>query len=294
MGEIYKLKHTGLEVDNSIDYIKSIPNYIEELENRIDSFKNYDDSELRNLIQEKQDKGNYLTEHQDISGKAEKSELENLLKRVVLLEKKLFLQEIVLSSAGSTVKVENDIQLSEQPLELDKEIILDLQGSTITGGIFTESKGNIISGNTDSYVILAKKGADVTIMGNGSLISQEAEYSMAVWANGGVVTIKGGKFYNAGDGCDLIYASSGGKVYIYGGEFYATENSGDVPATKNKYSALNIKDSDRATSEIIVYGGKFYNFDPANNLSEGPGTNFVAPGYKSVEIESGVFEVIKE
>ena len=33
---------------------------------------------------------------------------------------------------------------------------------------------------------------------------------------------------------------------------------------------------------ISVTGGKFYRFDPANNVSEGANTNFVAAGYSSV------------
>lgn len=117
---------------------------------------------------------------------------------------------------------------------------------------------------------------------------------MAVWAQGGTVIINGGKFYNEGEGSDLIYASAGGKVYIYGGEFYPNKKQEGVDGTANPYSALNIKDIDRGISEIKVYGGKFYNFDPANNLSEGPNTNFVAEGYKSVEIEPNVWEVVKE
>jgi hypothetical protein len=79
----------------------------------------------------------------------------------------------------------------------------------------------------------------------------------------------------------LIYASAGGKVYIYDGEFHANERQEGVSGTANKHSALNVKDSDykSGVSEIVVYGGKFYGFNPENNLSEGPGTNFVAEGY---------------
>lgn len=113
---------------------------------------------------------------------------------------------------------------------------------------------------------------------------------MAVWANGGKVTIKGGKFYNNGDNSDLIYASGNSLVEIYGGEFHANENKG-ASGTKNAYPALNIKDKDRETAKIVVYGGKFFGFNPADNLSEGPATNFVADGYKSVEVEPGVWEV---
>ena len=115
---------------------------------------------------------------------------------------------------------------------------------------------------------------------------------MAIWADGGKVTINNGTFVNHGDGCDLIYASNGAEVKIYGGEFKATENTKTVPGTKNKFSALNIKDKDRGNTKISVYGGKFYGFDPANNLSEGENTNFVAEGYKSVETSEGIWEVM--
>ena len=170
---------------------------------------------------------------------------------------------------------------------------VNLNNKTITAPVFGESNGEVIKGDSDSYTFWVKKGADLTIEGNGEVIAQEALYSMAVWANGGKVTIKGGTFINHGDGCDLIYASNGGKVYIYGGEFKATERSGNVEGTKNKFSALNIKDADRAISEIVVYGGKFYGFNPSDNVSETEHTNFVASGYESVEIETDVWEVRK-
>lgn len=168
-----------------------------------------------------------------------------------------------------------------------------LNNHSIKGNIFTESNGEMIKGNTDSYAFWAKEGCDLTIKGNGIVESQDAKYSMAVWAQGGTVYIYGGKYYNHGEGSDLIYASEGGKVYIHGGEFHACPKQESVDGTNNQYSALNVKDRDRDISEIVVYGGKFYGFNPADNLSEGPGTNFVAEGYKSVEIEENVWEVVK-
>ena len=170
---------------------------------------------------------------------------------------------------------------------------LSLNNQTLMGELFTESNGQILEGNSDSYAIWVKEGGEITINGDGEVRSQDARYSIAVWAQGGEVIINGGKYYNEGEGSDLIYASAGGKVYIYGGEFYPNSMQEGVAGTANDYSALNIKDSDRATSEIVVYGGKFYNFNPADNVSEGPGTNFVAEGYESVEIEPNVWEVRK-
>lgn len=173
---------------------------------------------------------------------------------------------------------------------------IQMNNKTITAPLFTESGGNVIEGgNSDSYALWVKNGAELNIKGRGEIIAQDAKYSMAVWAQGGVVNIYGGTFYNGGDNCDLVYVSNGGKVYIYGGEFFPHgPASGDESGTKNPYTALNIKDRDRGTCELLVYGGIFHNFDPANNVSEGEGTNFVAEGYKSVEIEPNVWEVVPE
>lgn len=166
---------------------------------------------------------------------------------------------------------------------------LNLNGKTITAPIFEDKSDN----STNSYGLWVK-GGEMTINGGGEVVAQDAEYSMAVWANGGTVIINGGTFRNGGDSCDLIYASNGGRVEIYGGKFIANGRASDTtPGTKNDYPALNIKDSDRKTSSIKVFGGRFYKFDPSNNVSEGPGTNFVAPGYK-VEVEpDGNWYVVK-
>lgn len=170
---------------------------------------------------------------------------------------------------------------------------LSLNNQTLMGELFTESNGQILEGNSDSYAIWVKEGGEITINGDGEVRSQDARYSMAVWAQGGNVTINGGKFINGGEGSDLIYASAGGKVYIYGGEFHPSQKQEGVVGTADDFTALNIKDGDRATSEIVVYGGKFYNFNPANNQSEGPNTSFVAEGYESVEVKPNVWEVRK-
>lgn len=137
------------------------------------------------------------------------------------------------------------------------------------------------AGQTDSYVFWVKDGATLTIEGEGTIVSQAAKYSMAVWAQGGNVVINGGNFYNNGEGSDLIYASAGGHVTINGGKFVACLKQAGVDGTKEERSALNIKDADRNTSSITVTGGTFFHFDPANNTSEGPNTNFVAAGHTS-------------
>lgn len=191
-----------------------------------------------------------------------------------------------------------------EPITVTSELTLNLNGKKIVGplldenGIPTDDESKI----SDSYGLWVKDGGKITINGEGVIESRNAKYSMAIWANGGKVTINGGTFVNHGDGCDLIYASKGGYVEIYGGEFKATEYKGIESGTGNAHSALNIKNSDRANSDIIVYGGRFYGFDPAHNVSEpNPSeewlashpNGFVAEGYESVEVEPNVWEVRK-
>ena len=191
------------------------------------------------------------------------------------------------------VELASNIDLVDTPLIIEGDVEVNLGGNDIVGGVFTESGGNILEGSSDSYAFMAIEGSNLTISGEGNVIAQDATYSMAVWANGGTVTINGGIFKNGGDSCDLIYTSNGGRVYIYGGEFIATDKKGVEPGTNNTNSALNIRDSQRDICQILVYGGKFYKFDPGNNLSEGPGTSFLAPGYKSVQ-DGDYFVVVKE
>lgn len=195
---------------------------------------------------------------------------------------------------GGEIIMATSINLDKEPAVIKTKMFIDLNNKTITGGVFAESGGTVNEGNTDSYAFWVKEGGELIIDGDGIIKSQDAQYSMAVWAQGGKVTINGGKFINGGEGSDLIYASAGGQVIINGGEFHPSQKQEGVTGTADKYTALNIKDKDRDTSSIVVYGGKFYNFNPADNKSEGPNTNFVAKGYKSVEVEPNVWEVIKD
>lgn len=195
---------------------------------------------------------------------------------------------------GGEITLENDYEVVNSIVLSNVDTVVDLNNKAVQAGLFTEQNGSIVKGDSDSYVFWVKDGATLELNGDGIVQSQPAAYSMAVWAQGGTVTINGGTYINAGEGSDLIYASNGGKVYIYDGIFKPCEIQTGVSGTSQKYCALNIKDKDREISEIKVYGGTFYGFNPANNTSEGPNTNFVADGYESVEIEPGVWKVISK
>lgn len=149
--------------------------------------------------------------------------------------------------------------------------------------ISEDTEGNGVFMVTDSTLTLNGKGV-INGVGNN-------DWNMALWAKeNGKIVINDGYFTNEGatanvdpDHFDLIYASGNAQIEINGGEFKC-----QTPAW-----TLNVKDKDRATASIVVKGGKFHSFDPSNCASEGPNTNFVAPGYKVIE-ENGVFIVMPE
>lgn len=159
---------------------------------------------------------------------------------------------------------------------------LNLNGKNITVSEDTEGEG--VFKITDGTLTI---DGDGVINGVG-----KNDWNMALWATeNGKVVINGGTFTNEGATADndpshfdLIYASGNAQIEINGGIF-----KGQTPAW-----LLNIKDKDRATAKIVVKGGTFYGFNPANNAAEGPNTNFVAEGYKVVEETPGVFTVVKD
>ena len=189
-------------------------------------------------------------------------------------------------ASGGEISLDKDVVLTD-PLILDanedgseKVVTINLNGHTIKAPLFTENNGTFSKGSTDSYPFIVNKGT-LNIKGEGSIEAQACRYSMAVWANGGTVNIYGGTYRNAGEGSDLIYAKNGGVVNIYGGTFEACEKQPGTQGTLEKHSALNLHGSNPGT--ITVYGGRFFEFNPADNKSENPKVNFVADGYAVIK-----------
>lgn len=183
------------------------------------------------------------------------------------------------SSGGELVgslTLTSDFTLT-QPLTVPagEEATLNLNGHAITNQVE----------NTSTDVIIIEEGAKLTINGNGDVkaVSGNDGYPIVCY---GELTINDGVFTSGadanGDANACIYAKANGKITINGGEFKSADGS----------FVLNLHDGSRSTASITVKGGKFHNFDPANNASEGEGTNFVAEGYISVETSENVWEVV--
>lgn len=176
-------------------------------------------------------------------------------------------------SGGTNLTLNQDIELTAY-VPITGEGVVDMN----------LNNHNIIR-NQATALYVNSDNIEVNIKGQGEIAGAQA-----VWTKAGTTNIYEGTFRS--DSSDCIYAAGTGKVNIYGGEFFSVKNEKDF--AEPQYVCLNIKDADRKTASITVYGGIFHNFDPANNVSEGEGTNFVAPGYKSVEQSEGIFVVMPE
>ena len=162
-------------------------------------------------------------------------------------------------------------------------------GFTITADTTIVNNGEItIKEDTEGNGVFLVTNGTLTLDGKGTINGLGNNiWSIAVWVKeNGKLVINDGYFTNVGayseedsEHFDLIYAADNAQIEINGGEFKC-----ETP----KWT-LNIKNNSRETASIVVKGGKFHGFNPAE-AEEG---NFVAPGYKVVE-ENGVFTVMPE
>lgn len=153
---------------------------------------------------------------------------------------------------------------------------LDLNGHTITNG------SNNFCGNPD-YALIGIDGGNLTIKGDGKVIAKptgakDELFAVDVW--GGNLTIESGE-YVGNEHCIYVYE---GHATINGGKFSLDKPAQNVTDDLYRYT-LNLYDANgkNGTASIEVTGGEYYKFDPANNQAEGKGTDFLAPGYETVQ-----------
>lgn len=154
--------------------------------------------------------------------------------------------------------------------------------------------------NHPSAVIEVRNGGSVDISGNLTFDAKGgSQANNAIKIIKGTANIHSGYFHTVGGATkestsECIYlesgwaASSKANLNIYGGVF---ECDGDATYL------INCKDKYRSKCTIKIMGGIFVGFNPADNTAEGAHTNFVAPGYKSVETTYNgkqAWKVVKE
>lgn len=192
------------------------------------------------------------------------------------------------------VNTTEDVRLLEKAISgenavLDKDVVITKAPDTV------ESRLSIKEPTTLNLNAMIKTP---DYMGNNAknfcALIVDADTTVNANANGGIDTgINGGYGINVRKGAKLTvnggyYYGGGTAVQVQEGEltinggFFAVEAYADPNYGYN--FLLNCVDSayKNGTAKIIVKGGTFVNFNPADNKAEGAGTNFVAEGYEVV------------
>ena len=187
------------------------------------------------------------------------------------------------AQAGDTVQLIADAVVDATVVVQDKgAITLDLNGKTIsnTKEIWNEAVYN--------WSLISVRGnSDLTITGNGAVDALANDsYAIDLQDAASKCTIENGAFTG---NISAVYVFDG-SLTINGGTFDIKQMSGqgDHRFTINCYDS-NYKNG---TAQVSINGGTFNGFDPANNLAEGKGTAFTAPGYTSVANADGTYGVV--
>ena len=173
---------------------------------------------------------------------------------------------------GKIVALSKDITTNDTiVVNKNTDATLDANGKTVDNAkdIWDETTGNW-------SLVSARNKANLTITGNGNFKAKENDCFAVDVQDGSTVTIKNGTFVG---NVHAVYVLEGTAI-IEGGTYSVQQKYSD--ASKADEFVLNCYDANRAngTAKIIVKGGTFINFNPADCQAEGAHTNFVANGYK--------------
>lgn len=178
------------------------------------------------------------------------------------------------AKAGDTITLSEDVDV-QQTLVVDKKLTLDLAGHKLYN---TNDLWDKPTEQDNNWSLISVRGnGDLTITGNGVLDAKENDcYAVDLQDEATKLTIENGEFIG---NITAIYAHTGEAV-INGGKFWIRQlNANNV---QDGYGlTLNCLDANHRAdiANIIVTGGTFKFFNPANNRAEGEHTNFCVNGY---------------
>ena len=177
---------------------------------------------------------------------------------------------------GGNIRVDSDVVPTET-LVAEKNTTLDMNGSTIANENDIWNAAN----NAWSLVSARGEGVELTINGNGTFQAKKDDCYAVDVQDGANVVIENGTFIG---NIHAVYVLEG-TLTVKGGFFAVQQKYPD--ATKANEFVLNCYDANykAQTASIVVTGGTFVNFNPADCKAEGEGTNFVAEGYSVVSEE---------
>lgn len=153
-----------------------------------------------------------------------------------------------------------------------------------------------LKGGTAAAMYFRGSNPTINIYGPGKIVESSGVYG--IWVNSETTTVN---IYDCGVEAytHALYAQLG-TINVYGGSFKLLDENPELDQNGHLKFLLNCYDANYTAGKahVNVYGGKFYNFNPAEAYSEPGGpVSYVAEGYHVVEsVEDGipVFEVVAD
>ncbi len=163
---------------------------------------------------------------------------------------------------GGAITLESDLALTA-PLDVENDLTINLNGHKMS---YTAADGN-------ASLFLVKNGKTLNVDGKGEMTSDYNVFGVSA-KGAGTINLNGDIKYTAR--MSVVNVTKG-VVNVKNGEFSVT---GD-----DKRYVINCVDRYYQSGDAVinVTGGSFTDFDPANNVAEGPNTSYVTEGYESVK-----------
>lgn len=188
-----------------------------------------------------------------------------------------------LFATGGSATLSEDLVVNE-PISVatGAEVTLDLNGKTVTN---TE---DLWDEATEKYSIFEVAGGALTLKGDGTVKAKENDCYALLVSDGGHLIIEDGTYVG---NIDALHVYEG-LAEIKGGS-YSIQQLCPLTGHGPYDFVLNCKNENYAAGKanIIVTGGSFQGFDPANAKSD-DAASYLAPGYISVET-NGVWTVVR-
>ena len=167
---------------------------------------------------------------------------------------------------GQTITFYNNVKTAAFEIPKEKNVVFAMNGKTVTVKGNKTGGGIIVNGN-------------LTITGYRGLFGDPTGESVGYLFNindGASVTIDTDKdvTFQCGLSCAQMQGNTA-KLIINGGKWIGGEYNG-------KFWTLNKIDAYKE-SQIIIKGGKFYKFNPAESHTEDPAERWLADGYTAVQ-----------
>lgn len=188
-----------------------------------------------------------------------------------------------LFATGGSATLSEDLVVNE-PISVatGAEVTLDLNGKTVT------NSEDLWDEATEKYSIFEVAGGALTLKGDGTVKAKENDCYALLVSDGGHLIIEDGTYVG---NIDALHVYEG-LAEIKGGS-YSIQQLCPLTGHGPYDFVLNCKNENYAAGKanIIVTGGSFQGFDPANAKSD-DAASYLAPGYISVET-NGVWTVVR-